>query len=219
MACFSLCAIFIFTSIAFPKEHNPVHSEAFFIQQNNAMIEKAKLKALEAQRSQPSEQVDEENTEEIETGIPEETTMINDYEESFSDLVAEDFPTAYASDDFTLLCQMVRIEIGEGSGNDYYTACYYQTAVALNRLNQGWGSSLYEVLMQEGQFYGYGYFTWDWSCININIPDLQQAVLDCLANNTTPSNMVFADSRHLHDGTDYMSFYTEICGQDFYLSY
>ena len=127
--------------------------------------------------------------------------------------------TAVAWDDeFTLLCRMVRIEMGEGSGEEYYNACYLQAATALNRLEQGWAATLTEVLMQEGQFYGYGYHTWDWSQININVPDLQQAVLDCMAYNDTPENLVFADSRHNHEGTDIMEFYAEICGQDFYLS-
>lgn len=144
------------------------------------------------------------------------------YEETASDgtfLSNESEGTAVAWDDeFTLLCRMVRIEMGEGSGEDYYNACYLQAATALNRLEQGWASTLTEVLMQEGQFYGYGYHTWDWSQININVPDLQQAVLDCMACNDTPDNLVFADSRHNHEGTEIMEFYAEICGQDFYLS-
>lgn len=123
-----------------------------------------------------------------------------------------------STDEFTLLCRMVRIELGEGSGEEYYNACYLQAATALNRLEQGWAATLTEVLMQEGQFYAYGYHTWDWSQININVPDLQQAVLDCMAYNDTPENLVFADSRHNHGGTDIMEFYAEICGQDFYLS-
>lgn len=147
------------------------------------------------------------------------------YEEQ-PDLISSDTFLSYESegtavtwdDEFTLLCRMVRIEIGEGSGTDYYNACYLQTATALNRLEQGWAATLTEVLMQEGQFYGWGYDTWDWSQININVPDLQQAVLDCLEYNDTPENLVFADSRHNHEGTDTMDFYTEIRGQDFYLA-
>ncbi len=123
-----------------------------------------------------------------------------------------------AEDEFTLLCRMVRIEMGEGSGEEYYNACYHQAATALNRLNQGWAETLTEVLMMEGQYFEYGYHTWDWSQININVPDLQQAVLDCMAANDTPENLVFADSRHNHEGTENMEFYAEICGQDFYLS-
>jgi hypothetical protein len=126
--------------------------------------------------------------------------------------------TEVITDDFTLLCRMVRIECGESSGDVYYQKCYLQTAVALNRLAQGWGDTLTDVLMAEGQFYGWGYDTYDWSTININIPDLQQAVLDCLEYNDTPENLVFADSRHNHEGTDTMDFYMEIEGQDFYLS-
>ena len=122
------------------------------------------------------------------------------------------------TDDFTLLCQMVRIELGEGSGEEYYNACYLQTATALNRLSQGWADTLREVLLMDGQYYGYGYHTWDWEQINIDIPDLQQAVLDCLEYNDTPTNLVFADSYHDHEGTDTKEFYAEICGQDFYLA-
>lgn len=126
--------------------------------------------------------------------------------------------TEVSDDEFTLLCRMVRIEMGEGSGEEYYTACYLQAATALNRLSQGWASTLTEVLMQYGQYYGWGYDTYDWENVNINIPDLQQAVLDCMTCNDTPENLVFADSRHNHEGTDTMDFYMEVYGQDFYLA-
>lgn len=139
-------------------------------------------------------------------------------EQPISESSIDDIWTNGGADEYTLLCRMVRIELGEGSGDDYYQACYLQTAVALNRVAQGWGGSITEVLMQSGQFYGWGYDTWDWSQISIDCPTLQQAVSDCLAYNDTPSNLVFADSRHNHNGTDNMEFYAEICGQDFYLS-
>ena len=165
----------------------------------------------------------EEETTAFETPVEDlGDTTTAEYEDIDNNSYNQNVPLSNESestaDEFTLLCQMVRIECGEGEGEEYYQECYLQAAVALNRLSQGWGDTLTEVLMSPGQFYGWGYDTYDWSTVNINIPDLQQAVLDCLAYNNTPENLVFADSRHNHEGTDIMNFYMEICGQDFYLS-
>lgn len=148
----------------------------------------------------------------------------NDIDSSEDVVAFEDSSNYYNNaaevDEIEYLYQMVCLEIGnDGDGEDYYMACYLQAAVALNRIKTGWGSNLTEVLFQEGQFYGYGYYTWDWSSIAYDNPVLIQAVNDCINNNTTPSNLIYADSRHNHEGTDSMSFYTEIYGQDFYLSY
>ena len=143
-----------------------------------------------------------------ETGdvIPEETFNQND-----------NAPYIEADADFHYLCQMVRIEIGLGEGEEYYKACYMQAAVALNRVGS-WANTLQEVLFMDGQFYGYGYDTWDWSQIGYDNPTLMQAVRDCMNYNDTPSNLVFADSWHDHGGTEFKEFYMEVYGQDFYLS-
>ena len=205
MAVFAVVMVII-TAIAAVNHEAYADSDAALVWETQ--YERARyLKELKAAAGEP----------ETEEAAAEEETTTSD--NSILCILDESEGTAVAWDDeFTLLCRMVRIEMGEGSGEEYYNACYLQAATALNRLEQGWAATLTEVLMQEGQFYGYGYHTWDWSQININVPDLQQAVLDCMAYNDTPENLVFADSRHNHEGTDIMEFYAEICGQDFYLS-
>lgn len=205
MAVFAVVMVII-TAIAAVNHEAYADSDAALVWETQ--YERARyLKELKTAAGEPETE---------ETAAEEETTTSDN---SILCILDESEGTAVAWDDeFTLLCRMVRIEMGEGSGEEYYNACYLQAATALNRLEQGWAATLTEVLMQEGQFYGYGYHTWDWSQININVPDLQQAVLDCMAYNDTPENLVFADSRHNHEGTEIMEFYAEICGQDFYLS-
>lgn len=176
-------------------------------------------------------ELDKENMKKIDEVTPDENDIYEEiiiyedeninneelyFQKSYMDNIEHDYENADL--DFHYLCQMVRIELGTGSGEEFYNACYLQTAVALNRIIMGWGNSIQEVLFQPGQFYGYGYECWDWSSIDYSCPALMQAVYDCLNCNSTPSNLIFADSRHNYGGTETMDYYTTLCGQDFYLA-
>lgn len=168
---------------------------------------------IETTTEETTERTLEENEEVIEESVV--TTEYESEEETFNQ--NDNAPYINANADFHYLCQMVRIEIGLGEGEEYYQACYMQAAVALNRVGS-WANTLQEVLFMDGQFYGYGYDTWDWTQIGYDNPTLMQAVSDCMNYNDTPSNLVFADSWHDHEGTEIKEFYMEVYGQDFYLS-
>lgn len=108
-----------------------------------------------------------------------------------------------------LMEQVVQVETG-GS----YFGSYYETATILNRLDLGWADSIEAVCYQEGQ---YPACQFGWLDNEISI-ETAQAVRDCIANNDTPIDLVYADSRHNYEGTDEMIYYCSFDGQDFYIS-
>lgn len=107
-----------------------------------------------------------------------------------------------------LIEQVVQVETG-GS----YWGSYYETATILNRLDLGWADSIEAVCFQEGQ-YPACQFGW---LDNMISEETSAAVRDCIANNVTPIDLVYADSRHNYDISDGMVYYCSFDGQDFYL--
>lgn len=108
-----------------------------------------------------------------------------------------------------LMEQVVQVETG-GS----YLGSYYETATILNRLDLGWAESIEAVCYQEGQ-YPACQFGWLENEVSM---ETARAVRDCIANNDTPIDMVYADSRHNYEGTDEMIYYCSFDGQDFYIA-
>lgn len=108
------------------------------------------------------------------------------------------------------LCEQVVWVETRGS----YWGSYYEMATILNRLDTGWADSIEGVCYQAGQ-YPACQFGW----LNNEIdPVTRQAVRDCIESNTTPINLVYADSRHNYNGTPSMDYYVSFDGQDFYTS-